>query len=192
MFWNTFYNLCHMKRMSPNRVAKELGFSSGSVTSWKQGRIPHYDTLLKLSDYFGVSIDYLLGRRTESLVPSDVKGTFQKRLLEAMKMRNMKAADLSRLSGLSKAQISQYTNGRHEARQIALHKLAVALCVSESWLMGCEVSVEREEKPTYSTMTEEEKAMHRLFHSVPKENQKELLDLIETALKMSGMMKKEK
>ena len=120
-----------------------------------------------------------------------MESTFQKRLLEAMDMRGVKAADLSRLSGLSKAQISQYMNGRHEARQIALHKLAVALCVSESWLMGCEVSVEREEKPTYSTMTEEEKEMHRLFQSVPKENQKELLALIETALKMSGLMKKE-
>lgn len=45
------------------------------------------------------------------------------------------------MSGLSTAQISQYVNGQHEARQIALHKLAVALCVSESWLMGCEVSI---------------------------------------------------
>ena len=65
-----------------------------------------------------------------------MESTFQKRLLEAMDMRGVKAADLARLSGLSKAQISQYMNGRHEARQIALHKLAVALCVSESWLMG--------------------------------------------------------
>ena len=40
-------------------------------------------------------------------------------------------------------------------------------------------------------MTEEEKAMHQLFQSVPQENQKELLALIETALKMSGLMKKE-
>ena len=120
-----------------------------------------------------------------------MESTFQKRLLEAMDMRGVKAADLARLSGLSKAQISQYMNGRHEARQIALHKLAVALCVSESWLMGCDVSIEREEKVDYKPMTNEEKALYELFQSVPQENQKELLTLIETALKMSGLKKKE-
>lgn len=58
--------------------------------------------------------------------------TFRTRLIDAMRMRCVSAADLSRQSGLSKAQISQYVNGKVEARQNALHRLAVALNVSES------------------------------------------------------------
>lgn len=66
MFWESFFNLCRVKNKSPNAVAKELGISSGAVTSWKNGKVPHHSTLVKLADYFGVSVDFLLGRDTES------------------------------------------------------------------------------------------------------------------------------
>ncbi|MBQ7788406.1 MAG: helix-turn-helix domain-containing protein [Clostridia bacterium] len=69
---------------------------------------------------------------------------FKERLIEAMSKRNMKAAELSKKSGLSKAQISQYTNGIYEAKQTALHKLAITLQVTEAWLMGHDVPMERE------------------------------------------------
>jgi transcriptional regulator with XRE-family HTH domain len=60
-----------------------------------------------------------------------------------MQIRNTKAADLAKRTGLSKAQISQYTNGIYEAKQTALYKLAVALDVSEAWLMGYDVEMGR-------------------------------------------------
>ena len=50
--------------MSANAVAKVLGCSSGSVTSWKNGKVPHHGTLLKIAKHFGVSVDYLLGKDT--------------------------------------------------------------------------------------------------------------------------------
>ena len=62
MFWNIFCTLCSEHNTSPNGVAKELNLSSGSVTSWKNGRVPHHQTLLKIADFFGVTTDYLLGR----------------------------------------------------------------------------------------------------------------------------------
>ena len=65
MFWDMFYKLCCAQKKSPNGVAKDLGISSGAITSWKQGRVPHHSTLLKLADYFGVSVDYLLGKEDE-------------------------------------------------------------------------------------------------------------------------------
>lgn len=60
-FWSQLVKLCVQKGKSPNAVAKELSLSSGSVTSWKKGRVPHHSTLLKIADYFGVSVDSLLG-----------------------------------------------------------------------------------------------------------------------------------
>ena len=68
---------------------------------------------------------------------------FCDRLKQAMNIRDLKAADLSKLSGLSKAQISQYVNGKYEAKQEALYKLAKTLNVSEAWLMGHEVPMDR-------------------------------------------------
>ena len=68
---------------------------------------------------------------------------FQKRLIQAMNLRKIKAAELARRAGLSKARISQYTNGIYEAKQDALYKLALALDVDEAWLMGYDVDIKR-------------------------------------------------
>ena len=62
MFWERFYSLCEEKGLKPNPVGKDIGVSSGIITKWKQGTIPSGEILIKISDYFDCSIDYLLGR----------------------------------------------------------------------------------------------------------------------------------
>ncbi len=66
MFWKRFYTLCKDRNITPNFVARELGLSSGSVTSWKKGKVPHHNTLLRIGEYFGVSVDFLLGSSVNS------------------------------------------------------------------------------------------------------------------------------
>ncbi len=61
-FWERFFELCNENGKKPNPLAKELGISSGAVTKWKTGGIPSGETLLKLSEFFDCSIDYLLGK----------------------------------------------------------------------------------------------------------------------------------
>lgn len=60
MFWNVFYELCVLNNTKPNNVCSALGLSTATATSWKKGSSPNGETLLKLSDYFNVSVDYLL------------------------------------------------------------------------------------------------------------------------------------
>ena len=57
MFWDRYFALCHSVGKTPNRVGKELGVSSGTITFWKKGKVPHHGTLLKIADYFGVTVD---------------------------------------------------------------------------------------------------------------------------------------
>lgn len=64
MFWNNFYFLCQQVRKKPLTVVKDIGIAHGNITKWKNGSIPRGDTLQKLADYFGVSVDYLLGKDT--------------------------------------------------------------------------------------------------------------------------------
>lgn len=78
-------------------------------------------------------------------------GNFRDRLVQAMDMRGLTAAALAKKAGLSKAQISQYVNGIYQAKQVALYKLAIALDVSEAWLMGHDVPMERIEYQANST-----------------------------------------
>ena len=72
MFWEIFSKLCSQRGKSPNAVAKELKISSGSVTNWKNGTIPNNSALLKLANYFNVTVDYLLGK--EDAIPTDTTG----------------------------------------------------------------------------------------------------------------------
>lgn len=71
MFWENFVALCDKNGTKPNPVAKELGISSGSVTFWKKGKVPHHSTLIKIANYFGVSVDYLLTGQKETPTVSD-------------------------------------------------------------------------------------------------------------------------
>ena len=58
-FWKNYEILCKNKGKSPNAVAKELGISSGSVTAWKNGRIPQNKKLALIANYFNVPIAVL-------------------------------------------------------------------------------------------------------------------------------------
>ena len=64
-FWETYQKLCLDSGKRPNPVGKELGISTGSIAQWKNGSIPSGETLIKIADYFNVSVDYLLGRTDE-------------------------------------------------------------------------------------------------------------------------------
>lgn len=69
---------------------------------------------------------------------------FKDRLEQALTMRNMKPADLARLTGIGEGAISQYRKGAYKATQRNLEKISKVLSVSIPWLMGADDG----EKPT--------------------------------------------
>ena len=73
MFFDNLYKVCKQKNTTPNGMAKIIGISSGSVTSWKKGTVPKSDTLQKIAEYLNVSTDYLLGneQKEKSLSEKD-------------------------------------------------------------------------------------------------------------------------
>lgn len=76
--------------------------------------------------------------------------TIANRLKQALEMRNMKQADLVNMTGIGKSSISTYLSGDYEPKQKNLYRLAKALDVNESWLMGYDVPMERQQ-PVQST-----------------------------------------
>jgi transcriptional regulator with XRE-family HTH domain len=62
MFYETVLKLCAQKGISlTNLMSEELHMSTGNITRWKNGTVPGSTTLQKIANYFGVSVDYLLG-----------------------------------------------------------------------------------------------------------------------------------
>lgn len=72
---------------------------------------------------------------------------FRDRLNKAMEIKGVKASELAERSGLSKARISQYLNGIYTPKSKGIYAIAKALNVSETWLMGYDVPMERTPSP---------------------------------------------
>lgn len=53
--------LCDDKGVSQRKLEQDLGLSNGSTSKWKNSS-PSGDVLRKISEYFNVSIDYLMGQ----------------------------------------------------------------------------------------------------------------------------------
>ena len=68
---------------------------------------------------------------------------FAIRLRQAMDLKGFKASELSERAGIPKSAISQYLSGLYEAKQKNIFKLANVLDVSEGWLMGLDVPMEK-------------------------------------------------
>ncbi len=51
------------KKISQLKLALDLNMNQNSISRYETGeREADYDTLIKIADYFDVSLDYLLGR----------------------------------------------------------------------------------------------------------------------------------
>lgn len=67
------------------------------------------------------------------------------RLNEAMKLRGMNGTELAELSGLNKSSVSRYLSGSMIPRTDAIGKMATALKVSPTWVLGYNVTIDGQE-----------------------------------------------
>lgn len=72
MFAKRLAELRNRRNITQYDLAERLQFSRAQISNYEQGtREPDFQTLIIFADFFGVSLDYLLGRTDEMHVPSD-------------------------------------------------------------------------------------------------------------------------
>ncbi|MBQ2174501.1 MAG: helix-turn-helix transcriptional regulator [Alphaproteobacteria bacterium] len=54
--------LCKQKGVTIAKLESELGFGNASIKKWERISSPSVDKIIKVASYFGVTVDYLLGR----------------------------------------------------------------------------------------------------------------------------------
>lgn len=69
--------------------------------------------------------------------------TTSERLKLAMNIAQKKQIDLVKETGINRSAISRYLSGQYEPKQTAVYKLAKCLNVSEMWLWGYDVPIDR-------------------------------------------------
>jgi transcriptional regulator with XRE-family HTH domain len=121
-----------------------------------------------------------------------MKKTTAERLQEIMAMRGLKQVDILKMCEpyakrmgikFQKSALSQYISGKYEPNQYKLTILSLALNVSETWLMGFDVPMEKK-KITTDDLTDGEKALIDLFRCLPIDKQQIAVEMIRAALQV--------
>lgn len=104
------------------------------------------------------------------------------RIREALQIRNMKQVELSEKTGIAKGTINNWLNQRYQPKQKSLLSLAKALDVSEMWLAGYDVPMER---PVEQKKSDE---LAQLIHSMRKDD--DLKNLFISICSLTGEQRK--
>lgn len=64
-FYTRFAALCKSRGVSPSAAVEAIGLNKANASFWKKGSLPSSKNIQKLSEYFGVPVDYLLGAESD-------------------------------------------------------------------------------------------------------------------------------
>lgn len=98
IFYNRYCELCAKANKSVSGVASAIGLSNAAANGWKKGKIPSDTTLAKLSDYFGVSVEWLKGeteQKEKSPAPESAELT-PDHIRAIEKIKNMPPEELAK------------------------------------------------------------------------------------------------
>lgn len=114
--------------------------------------------------------------------------TCGKRIAAALKIRGMRQAELCKYANVPKSSLSLYLQDAYEPKQDRLYDMARALNVSEAWLLGYDVPMERgkTKSPEEQELDKGEEMLLELFRQVPEDDREFVLQMIEVALKKRG------
>jgi transcriptional regulator with XRE-family HTH domain len=105
-----------------------------------------------------------------------------KRIQKALTIRDMKQSELSKLTNVPKSSLSLYIKGEYEPKQDKIYAMAEVLNVSDTWLTGYDVPMERTHV-YQSKLTEREKTMLEIFRRIPDKQQMILMQMLRDGLK---------
>lgn len=86
MFKENFIRLCNQRGVAPTVVCSAVGLSNATFSCWTDKSIPRRATLMKIADYFSVTVDDLL--RDEKAPPAEADEADElNEMLEELKTR---------------------------------------------------------------------------------------------------------
>ena len=64
LFYEQLKEVCRKKHTTPTAVCLAIGLSRSNVTSWKNGRPPRLDVVIRLAEYLNVPVTRLIPKNT--------------------------------------------------------------------------------------------------------------------------------
>ncbi len=130
------------KEISSQQLAVEIGVQYAAINRYLRGlRIPKYETLVALVEYFDCSADFLLGLsdypKREEQIFHQIQA-FPVQLRKALCNLGITQYALHRKTKISTANFNDWNHGYSRPRADNLVKLALALECSVDFLLGRE------------------------------------------------------
>lgn len=97
--YETIKSLCDAKGIKPGKMCTDIGISKSTVTDLKSGRRAgvSLDTAQKIADYFGVTVDRVLGTEQKEKLTIPGEGELTADQVKAIeKIKNMPPEELAK------------------------------------------------------------------------------------------------
>ena len=92
-------------RLTTTELGKAVGVANQTITNYERGyRNPDPEMLIKFADFFGVTVDYLLGRENKNLIERPPYEITDKQTLDIVKL-------CKAMNEIQKAQVFGYIVG---------------------------------------------------------------------------------
>lgn len=194
--------------LSQSDMSEVIGKSKSSVNMYERGeREPGIEILEAYADYFGVDMEYLIGKSDvrnryklfddDSIsqisveeknysAQADRNSEISERIMASIKRKNISYGELSHITGIAKSALQRYATGETEKVPIPrLEAIAAALNVSASYLMGWEenpCSLKEKSSPALQNTGKK--------HPVPTNENEMVEKLIELFLQLNSEQQK--
>lgn len=159
--------ICKERKIPVSKLERDLGFSNGYIGQLRKGVLPD-DRLKKISEYFGVSLDYL-ATGDDSVSKNDEVEASGERIKARRRELGISAEQLADILGISPATIYRYESNEISSIKVdKIKPIADALRVSPSYLTGWESADNRSASSSF-TLSPDERALVLLFRELNDE-----------------------
>jgi len=137
-------DLRRKSRVKQTDIAEHLGLLPRAIRFYESNeREPSQENLIKLANYFNVSLDYLVGRSDNPEVAGYTRTKFAERLETLRIKKDISQRTIAEYIEIHERTYQMYENDKREPSQEDLIKLANYFNVSSDYLLGISDKPER-------------------------------------------------
>ena len=117
------------------------------------------------------------------------KVDIKERLKQCLEIRGITQSQLAIRANIDKGQLSSYISGKYKPQQNNIDALAKALNVSEAWLMGFDVPMERQPDPVPAPapLPADQQQLNDLYTQLDSSNKKKVIIYTQNLLSTQRM-----
>ena len=136
---NRIRALRQQKKITQDELGNIVNVQKSAISKYELGRaVPSTDVLKKLSEYFHVSIDYLLGLSEESTPTYTILSPLKlgSKVKDILSARSLTPADIDSQAGIKQGTTAKIIKGKYEPTADIATKIATILDIPPSLLLG--------------------------------------------------------